>query len=72
MSNIHAIIAAWLKASQSSWCQNEQVYQGVKCKVSDLPEKKHYDYVCFDVISVMRGWVGGYRISRKKRYVSLE
>ena len=39
--------------------------------VSDFLEKKCYEGVRFNVISVTRGWVGG-PICRKKRYVTLE
>ena len=35
-------------------------------------EKKCYEGVSFNVISVTMGWVGGGAISREKRYVTLE
>ena len=42
--------------------------------VSDFTEKKCYQGVWFNIISVTRGWVGGWvsNIQGKKRYVILE
>ena len=34
-------------------------------RVSDFPEKKRYQGLRFNIISVKRGWVGECRISRK-------
>ena len=39
--------------------------------VSAFPEKKRYEGVRFNVISVTRGWVG-FKFPGKKRYVTLE
>ena len=39
--------------------------------VSAFPEKKHYEGVRFNVISVTRGWVG-VEFPGQKRYVTLE
>ena len=40
-------------------------------RVSSFPEKKHYEGVSFNVISVTRGWVG-VQFPGKNRYVTLE
>ena len=39
--------------------------------MSNFPEKKRYEGVRFNVISVKRGWVG-VQFPGKKRYVTLE
>ena len=39
--------------------------------VLNFPPKKHYEDVRFNVISVMRGWVG-VRFAGKKHYLTLE
>ena len=46
-------------SEKSSWCKNEQVYQGVKCKVSDFPEKSAM-IMYVSILLVLRGggWVG--------------
>ena len=38
---------------------------------SEVMEKKHYEDIQFNVISVTRGWVG-VEFPEKKRYVTLE
>ena len=39
--------------------------------MSNFPEKKHYEGVRFNVISITSGWVG-VQFPGKKRYVTLE